>query len=821
MRAFRTTVWGTVLILAILWLPAGAIGGPVGHALAPSPRSSPIHLLPPSAGSTTSQVLPDRMGSQPVTTSEGAGPTSTASPSRASPAGTDPLNRSIPVGTDPDAVAYDNSTGVVFVADCGSDDVRAVDPFTSQVVSEGTVGSCPSGLTYDYQTNDLFVANSFSNTVSILNASTLTPIRTLAVGTGPLGLSFDPGLGLVFVSNFDSANATVINGNTDRVVGSVSVGAYPGGIAFDAETGWMFVADTGAGEVSEFNASNTSDVVEVAVGSDPQGIDYDPGSGDIFVGTTSGLTALYGGNGSVRGELAFGNTSLGVADDPVTGEVFVTEVFQENVTVVNATRMAVVGTIPGGSGPYADVYDPWNNGLYVADSLSNNLLVLPASPTYPVILAESSLYAGTYWGIYLAPRIEWTNGTSVLFYLPNGTYTFFLLSNSSLNINGETYGTVQVDGTNVSVELDLWLVFWIIVREVGLPANVLWAVNFGINWYILDAGQDFLYEEANGSYPYRAEALSWGVPHVVVNQTGVIRVDGANGTRTVTFERAFWVNFTEEGLPLAVAWGVNLSGSLNTTTDAWLTFLEANSTDLPFEVEAPPGYQSTRPTGTIAVQGEGVNLTIRFSLVLLPVWINETGLTPGTFWGLDWGNTVTSSTNSSIELASPPGPLSYDLSPVPGYRPDPANGTFDVSSMNRSLAVTFSAVTYSLAFEETGLPPSTPWTISLSPLGPRGATSGSIVFEAANESYSFAVEGPANYTAHPASGQVTVNGSDASVAIHFSPVTKPVGPPASTAAGPFGLTPLEALGILGAAAAAGTGTVIAWTLRRARRPPGR
>ena len=171
-----------------------------------------------------------------------------------------------------------------------------------------------------------------------------------------------------------------------------------------------------------------------------------------------------------------------------------------------------------------------------------------------------------------------------------------------------------------------------------------------------------------------------------------------------------------------------------------------------------------------------------------PITITESGLPSGAEWSItikpevgDAGcvvsggvctNTVTtSSTTTTITFNEPFGTYTYTLNPVAGYIPSLSAGTVEVNGATVSVRVTFTEVTYSVTFTESGLPASTPWSITFG--ASEESTAGtSLSFTAPNGTYSYEATPPIDYTAAPASGMVVVDGANEGVSISMTTVVE-------------------------------------------------
>lgn len=184
------------------------------------------------------------------------------------------------------------------------------------------------------------------------------------------------------------------------------------------------------------------------------------------------------------------------------------------------------------------------------------------------------------WGVY----VNWTNGTSLSFQLPNGTYNYTVLSVFGYSIVGAASGSFNVSGASpapIPVTFSVLPVYSVTFVESGLPNGTNWTVQvFGDGGFGHHGGPSFA---RHGDRHDRFEATSSG-PTLMLNLTNgtyryrVAWVDGyyandSRGTFTVsggspppilinfTAIPTWNVTFRESGLPSGTDWGVTITGS--------------------------------------------------------------------------------------------------------------------------------------------------------------------------------------------------------------------------------------------------------------------
>jgi DNA-binding beta-propeller fold protein YncE len=184
---------------------------------------------------------------------------------------------SAPVGSGPGAEALDEATHTLYVANGENDDGPNAGGNTISVIDTRrcdaqdvsrcrgpwptiTVGNLPSAVAVDERTDTVYVANLFDNTVSVFNGATCnsqnssgcgqTPV-TVPVGSTPIGIFADPANHTVYIPNagqtdvsmLDSAtcNATDLLACPKTAPPTVDVGASPNDVDVDQATHTVYV----------------------------------------------------------------------------------------------------------------------------------------------------------------------------------------------------------------------------------------------------------------------------------------------------------------------------------------------------------------------------------------------------------------------------------------------------------------------------------------------------------------------------------------------------------------------------------------------------
>ena len=336
----------------------------------------------------------------------------------------------IRVGDGPNGLAYDpvnkrmyvtnsvigNGTAV-YVIDTNTNRVIDTNPNTPDEIDPIKVANLPFGIAYDPVNKRMYVTNSVDNgTVSVIDTTTNKVIDTnpntheidpIKVGTRPFEIAYYPGNEWMYVTNQLENTVSVIDTTTNKVIDTnpntpdeidpIRVGDGPTGIAYDPVNKRMYVTngarvsvsviDTTTNKVVDTNPNTPDEIDPIKVGNLPLGIAYDNQSKKIYVtnrgdGTVSVIDTLTNTvidtnpNTPEIDPIKVGDTPTGIAYDPVHKRLYVTNQFNNTVSVIDTTTNTVVGSITVPSLPLHIVHDPRNERMYVTNRGANTVSVI-------------------------------------------------------------------------------------------------------------------------------------------------------------------------------------------------------------------------------------------------------------------------------------------------------------------------------------------------------------------------------------------------------------------------------------------------------------
>lgn len=551
----------------------------------------------------------------------------------------DSVSRTIRLpGQFPAAMAYDNRTDQLFVAEwfsgaiavldattyavnstfttlaypealsyLGAGQVLVVFPYVNTLwwISDSTDGEVQSFLTghtvtdlaYGAASGEVYVADSYSSIVQAFATNWSRP-TAIPVGSGPSLVTTDPARGEVLVEDASGNNVSIINETTDRPVGSLTVGYGPGALAYgayDHEIYFQSYQDYQQGVLDAVNDSSLALAASITDSDSVVALAEDTGTHEMYAAqyTTSSesILPISETNDRAGGSIPVDFGSGAMAYDATGGEMFVVNSISAEVEVVSDARSAVVDRIStgasGSSLPTAIAYDPSLGAIAVTDQDANTLDIISLQ-SYAIV---ASVPVGE-------------TPDSVAFDPASGA---LLVGNSATGSISEVVQNL----TPVPVPV----VFH--VSPASCPVVVL----------------------LNGT----SAPLGASVSLLTKNYT--VSVGACAG-------HSFSGWFPSGGVTVANA-------SAATTT---LTVLGPGNLTAAFAVPPPPSYR---------------------------VYLNETGLPTGTSWSVVLQGITVGGAVPSLTTSEPNGTYTFAVAVVGEYFPTPSNGTLSVAGASDAKTVAF------------------------------------------------------------------------------------------------------------------------------------
>jgi YVTN family beta-propeller protein len=754
-------------------LPTGGFGTWFSHSSGPAPEyATSAHLT--QEPSTLSGVTP-KSGPPEVTHTIDL-VNNTNLPDNALPGN----------GLGPQSIAYDSGKGEIFVADDYTQNVSVVSDTTNEVVATVPVGVDPDFLTYDSGRGEVFVSFPFSDHLSVISDSTNTVVANIPLSGAPYGSTYDSQKAEIFVSTglevisdsnntvvsqipphgccyalaYDRAkgeifgtdgigNVSVFNDTTNSWVTNIAVGAVPEGIAYDQALGELFVADSGSNEASVINDTTNTVVAKIPVGLSPYGVAYDSGKGEVFVSNPNWAATQPGNIGKVSiisavtntvvANVSVGDEPEGLAYDSGKGEVFVANHFWTNVSVISDTTNSLVASLEVGSTPLGATFDEGDGDLFVANSYGNSVAAISGATHR---LVSSVPVGGDPRNVaYDSGNDEiWVTTDPYYYDFGNGTGNVSVISDSNFTVLATT--PVVNGATGIAYDAGKGELF---VTDPYCPNSDNGFCDPGNVSIISDRSNEVIATVVVGNEPQAVtyDALK-GELFVANSDSNTVSVV-SDSTNLVTSTISVGndpdsLAFDSTNGEILVA--NYLSNNVSVISD------ETNTVTATVNVGVGPDSISYD-----AVTGDALVADLDCAAGLF----NRSGCPPSTV-------TVVSLATNSVEANLPVG------SGPAGIVVDPKTGGAYVSNFQQgTLSVISPQVqTYGVAFVENGLPSGMNWTVALNG-STEASTSDMINFVEPNGTYPDLVGSIAGYSVTTPTGNVTVDGTNVTLALHFSP----------------------------------------------------
>jgi hypothetical protein len=323
------------------------------------------------------------------------------------------------------------------------------------------------------------------------------------------------------------------------------------------------------------------------------------------------------------------------------------------------------------------------------------------------------------------------------------------------------------------------------VHETGLPSSAT-ATAFearitnstGYGWFNETAttvSTTLNFYVPFGTYGYSgASTLAYGANPAA----GSVVFNTPSQIVTVAFSAAYTVTFTETGLPVSTRWYVNITGQLSLTavTTATAKTITATLPNGTYSFTAATVNKLYAPsyTPSFTVNGAALGVPVTFAVFTYSATFTETGL-PGGNWNVT-ANSVTQSAAAGSPIVyhySNGTFVSYTVGVFQGYTASPSGGNFTINGAPFSQLITFSRVTYSVSFTESGLPVGDEWYVNITSgpsLSGTGATT-TLSTNLANGTYTYTVATNDKTYAPSYTPHFTVNGAPVSESVTFAPFT--------------------------------------------------
>jgi hypothetical protein len=307
--------------------------------------------------------------------------------------------------------------------------------------------------------------------------------------------------------------------------------------------------------------------------------------------------------------------------------------------------------------------------------------------------------------------------------------------------------------------------------ESGLPNATNWSVT--VHGVLRSAvGPTVRFVEGAGSYGFQVTPVP-GYRSIPLNSS--FKVHGAALIIYVSFlaltppPETFPVIWTETGLPIGTVWGVVVRGIPATSNAPTLDLQEANGS-YGFTVDPVHGFQARPPAGGFFVNGTTTQVAVNYvpERATFPGIFKEDGLWTNVSWWAYIDGTRVNATGAWIIVQLSNGSHPFSIGAQSGFSPAPREGAVSVSGGMTNVSIAFARPTSPLRLTGLGLPPHVAWQFRLSD-DLFLVDTATMEFNEPNGTYSWDAQAPIGYFSTETHGNITLNATPASLALHFLP----------------------------------------------------
>ncbi len=141
-------------------------------------------------------------------------------------------------------MVMDEASATLYVTRIGNADIVAIDTHTHSLTPIGA-GQLPCAIAANENTHLLYVANCGDDSVTVIDETKRAAAKTVHVGSHPQAVAVDAKRNMIYVANTHGDSLTIIDGSSNDVVATLPAGTNPYAVAVDASSGAIFIANLG------------------------------------------------------------------------------------------------------------------------------------------------------------------------------------------------------------------------------------------------------------------------------------------------------------------------------------------------------------------------------------------------------------------------------------------------------------------------------------------------------------------------------------------------------------------------------------------------
>jgi YVTN family beta-propeller protein len=201
-----------------------------------------------------------------------------------------------------------------------------------------------------------------------VSLATLSIDGVAKVGWVPKYLAVTPSGRWVLATNWCSYDLSIVSTATLREVARIPIGPYPRGIAISPDSHLAYIAIMGGDSLDVVNLATRHVVGSIYTGPNPRHVVISPNGQFLFVtlNQPGEVVKILRRTGAILGEVHTGVDcrSLAISSNGTT--LYVVNYLSDTMTMLRASDLKVLQTVPTGQHPVGITYDPVTGHVWVA-----------------------------------------------------------------------------------------------------------------------------------------------------------------------------------------------------------------------------------------------------------------------------------------------------------------------------------------------------------------------------------------------------------------------------------------------------------------------
>jgi YVTN family beta-propeller protein len=203
------------------------------------------------------------------------------------------------------------------------------------------------------------------NTVSAIDVATMKTLATIPVGKYPHGLRPSPDGKWIYIANAKDTTLSVIDTTTNKKVTDIQVGQRPVQVGFSPDGKFVYFSLNGENAIGKVDVTTRKLLGSVKVGAGPIQVFVSPDNKYVLAanqGTeqkpSTTVSIIDAAKFSVVGTVETGKGAHGVVVDPSSKYAYITNIYGNDVAVIDIAAQKVLTTIASGEAPNGISFSP-------------------------------------------------------------------------------------------------------------------------------------------------------------------------------------------------------------------------------------------------------------------------------------------------------------------------------------------------------------------------------------------------------------------------------------------------------------------------------